>query len=66
MGNAENTAGEKAAGATVNVDVGDDAAICQNLFRGLVFFLGRECPMKPLLFTIRYIPFFQYTNLVYL
>lgn len=45
--------GERAAGATASVPVEDDAALCKNLFRGLVFFLGRECPMRPLLFTIR-------------
>ncbi|GMH37426.1 hypothetical protein BSKO_05299 [Bryopsis sp. KO-2023] len=45
--------GERAAGATANVAADDEAALCANLFRGLVFFLGRECPMEPLLFVIR-------------
>lgn len=45
--------GEKAAGATVGVDAHDDATLCEKLFNGLVFFLGREVPMEPLLFVIR-------------
>lgn len=31
----------------------DEAGICERLFRGLVFFLGREVPQEQLLFVIR-------------
>ena len=35
------------------MDSDDDALLCECLFRGLVFFLGREVPQEPLLFVIR-------------
>lgn len=33
--------------------IGDDAAVCERLFKGLVFFLGREVPREQLMFMIR-------------
>ncbi|CAD7697662.1 unnamed protein product [Ostreobium quekettii] len=50
---AQEVEGEKAAGATVGVDSQDEATLCERLFNGLVFFLGREVPMETLLFVIR-------------
>ena len=41
------------AGGALGVDSDDDARLCECLFRGLVFFLGREVPQEPLLFVIR-------------
>lgn len=41
------------AGGALGVDSDDDALLCECLFRGLVFFLGREVPQEPLLFVIR-------------
>ena len=42
-----------AAGGALAVDAGDDAAVCGALFRGLVFYLGREVPREPLLLVLR-------------
>lgn len=28
---------------------------CQNLFKNLIFFISRECPFEPLIFTIQYL-----------
>lgn len=41
------------AGGALRVQGNDDAAICERLFKGLVFFLGREVPREQLLFVIR-------------
>ncbi len=41
------------AGGAVDVDADDDAGLCANLFRGLVFYLGREVPREALLLVIR-------------
>ena len=41
------------AGGALRVQDDDDAAICERLFKGLVFFLGREVPREQLLFVIR-------------
>jgi pescadillo protein len=41
------------AGGALGVEPDDEAAICERLFRGLVFFLGREVPREQLLFVIR-------------
>ncbi|GLI67532.1 hypothetical protein VaNZ11_011746, partial [Volvox africanus] len=48
-------AGSRAAGGALgpDVDPSDEAALCRNLFRGLVFFLGREVPREPLMLVIR-------------
>ncbi|GIL89722.1 hypothetical protein Vretimale_16621 [Volvox reticuliferus] len=48
-------AGTRAAGGALgpDVDPSDEAALCRNLFRGLVFFLGREVPREPLMLVIR-------------
>nr|A8JBB2.1 RecName: Full=Pescadillo homolog [Chlamydomonas reinhardtii] len=35
------------------VDPSDEAAVCGSLFRGRVFFLGREVPREPLMLVIR-------------
>uniref|UniRef100_A0A1D2AC54 Pescadillo homolog n=2 Tax=Auxenochlorella protothecoides TaxID=3075 RepID=A0A1D2AC54_AUXPR len=47
----EALAGSYAPGLLVDPD--DEAAVCATLFRGLVFFLGREVPRELLLLTIR-------------
>ena len=44
---------DRVAGGALRVQDNDDAAICERLFRGLVFFLGREVPREQLLFVIR-------------
>ncbi|EFJ52618.1 hypothetical protein VOLCADRAFT_54970, partial [Volvox carteri f. nagariensis] len=36
-----------------SVDPNDEGSVCRNLFRGLVFFLGREVPREPLMLIIR-------------
>ena len=41
------------AGGALRAQDGDEAAICERLFKGLVFFLGREVPREQLLFVIR-------------
>ena len=41
------------AGGALRVQDNDDAAICERLFKGLVFFLGREVPREQLLFVVR-------------
>ena len=41
------------AGGALVVDADDDAAVCGALFRGLVFYLGREVPREPLLLVLR-------------
>ncbi|KAK9810032.1 hypothetical protein WJX72_003708 [[Myrmecia] bisecta] len=41
------------AGGAVGVNVDNDAEVCEKLFAGLVFFLGREVPREQLLFVIR-------------
>ncbi|GLC41828.1 hypothetical protein PLESTM_001249900 [Pleodorina starrii] len=48
-------AGTRAAGGALgpDVDPSDEEAVCRNLFRGLVFFLGREVPREPLMLVIR-------------
>ncbi|KAK9916335.1 hypothetical protein WJX75_001357 [Coccomyxa subellipsoidea] len=47
------TEGAAAAGGAADVDADDDAGVCAALFRGLVFFLGREVPREALLLVIR-------------
>ncbi len=42
-----------AAGGAVDLDANDDAGLCAHLFRGLVFYLGREVPREALLLVIR-------------
>jgi len=42
-----------AAGGAAAVDADDEASLCGALFRGLVFFLGREVPREALLLVIR-------------
>lgn len=42
-----------AAGGAVDVDADDEAGLCSSLFRGLVFYLGREVPREALLLVIR-------------
>ena len=42
-----------AAGGAAAVDANDEASLCGALFRGLVFFLGREVPREALLLVIR-------------
>ena len=44
---------DSVAGGALRVQDNDDAAICERLFKGLVFFLGREVPREQLLFVIR-------------
>ncbi|KXZ46900.1 hypothetical protein GPECTOR_39g394 [Gonium pectorale] len=48
-------AGTRAAGGALgpDVDPSDEAALCRHLFRGLVFFLGREVPREPLMLVVR-------------
>jgi hypothetical protein len=52
---ADMDAGTRAAGGALGLDVDptDEAAVCRTLFRGLVFFLGREVPREPLMLVIR-------------
>lgn len=45
--------GERLAGGAADVDADDDAAVCAALFKGLVFFLGREVPREHLLLVVR-------------
>ncbi|KAL4458050.1 hypothetical protein ABPG75_012915 [Micractinium tetrahymenae] len=45
--------GERLAGGAADVDADDDGAVCAALFKGLVFFLGREVPREQLLLVIR-------------
>ncbi|KAL4432847.1 hypothetical protein ABPG77_008173 [Micractinium sp. CCAP 211/92] len=45
--------GERLAGGAADVDADDDAAVCAALFKGLVFFLGREVPREQLLLVVR-------------
>lgn len=42
-----------AAGSAAAVDEDDEASLCGALFRGLVFYLGREVPREALLLAIR-------------
>ena len=42
-----------AAGGAADVDASDEASLCGELFRGLVFFLGREVPREALLLVVR-------------
>ena len=42
-----------AAGGAAAVGADDEASLCGALFRGLVFFLGREVPREALLLVIR-------------
>lgn len=42
-----------AAGGAADVDPDDEAGVCGGLFRGLVFYLGREVPREALLLVIR-------------
>lgn len=42
-----------AAGGAAEVYADDQSALCGALFRGLVFFLGREVPREALLLVIR-------------
>ena len=42
-----------AADGGADVDEDDEASLCGTLFRGLVFFLGREVPREALLLAIR-------------
>ncbi|KAG2433092.1 hypothetical protein HYH02_012795 [Chlamydomonas schloesseri] len=48
-------AGTRAAGGACGpgVDPSDEAAVCGSLFRGRIFFLGREVPREPLMLVIR-------------
>ncbi|DBA73716.1 TPA: hypothetical protein ACH3X2_009694 [Trebouxia sp. C0005] len=41
------------AGGALRVQDDDEAGICERLFKGLVFFLGREVPREQLLFVIK-------------
>lgn len=50
---AEAAAGASVAGGAAGVDADDDAGVCAALFRGLVFYLGREVPREALLLVIR-------------
>ena len=50
---ASNAVVDSVAGGALRVQDNDDAAICERLFKGLVFFLGREVPREQLLFVIR-------------
>ena len=52
----EEEVGERAVGETADVPVRDDASLCAKLFKGLVFFLGRETPVEQLIFTIQSLP----------
>ncbi|CAG9463168.1 unnamed protein product [Pedinophyceae sp. YPF-701] len=45
--------GKKLVGGSANAQADDDAEICRTLFRGLVFYLGRETPREMLTFVIR-------------
>lgn len=45
--------GQQLAGGAADIDADDDAGVCANLFKGLVFFLGREVPREQLLLIIR-------------
>ncbi|PRW18309.1 pescadillo-family BRCT domain-containing [Chlorella sorokiniana] len=45
--------GQQLAGGAADVDADDDAGVCASLFKGLVFFLGREVPREQLLLIIR-------------
>lgn len=44
---------DSVAGGALRVQDDDEAGICERLFKGLVFFLGREVPREQLLFVIR-------------
>ena len=44
-----------AAGGAAAADEDDEASLCSALFRGFVFFLGREVPREALLLVIRYV-----------
>lgn len=48
-------AGTRAAGGALGpgIDPSDEGAVCGSLFRGLVFFLGREVPREPLMLVVR-------------
>lgn len=48
-------AGTRAAGGALGpgIDPSDEAAVCGSLFKGLVFFLGREVPREPLMLVVR-------------
>ena len=46
-------AASAAAGGAAAVCADDEASLCGALFRGLVFFLGREVPREALLLVIR-------------
>ena len=48
-----NAAVDSVAGGALRVQDDDEAGICERLFKGLVFFLGREVPGEQLLFVIR-------------
>ncbi|KAG2488833.1 hypothetical protein HYH03_012632 [Edaphochlamys debaryana] len=52
---ADQDAGTRAAGGALGagIDPADDDALCANLFRGRVFFLGREVPREPLMLVVR-------------
>ena len=50
---AESTTVDSIAGGALRVQDDDEAGICERLFRGLVFFLGREVPWEQLLVVIR-------------
>ena len=41
------------AGGAAAVDADDEASVCSSLFRGLVFYLGREVPREALLLVLR-------------
>ena len=43
-----------AAGGAAAADEDEEASLCGALFRGFVFFLGREVPREALLLVIRY------------
>lgn len=50
---ASNGVVDSVAGGALRVQDDDEAGICERLFKGLVFFLGREVPREQLLFVIR-------------
>ena len=50
---ASNGVVDSVAGGALRVQDDDEAGICERLFKGLVFFLGREVPREQLLFVVR-------------
>ncbi|GFR53151.1 hypothetical protein Agub_g15871, partial [Astrephomene gubernaculifera] len=52
---ADQDAGSRAAGGALGpgIDPSDESCVCRHLFRGMVFFLGREVPREPLMLVVR-------------